>query len=437
MVRFRFVRHSFVKIKKRKIQRFLSSRTKIFWTNLHLNFRFVCVTFFVMKIKRDIEGVVKRAAACYRVVTVMGPRQSGKTTLCRMAFSEKPYISLENPDVQERAIEDPISFLGQYRSSGVVLDEIQNAPELLSFIQGIVDEDDREGQFILTGSHQFSLIEGISQSLAGRTALIRLLPFSIAETEKIKSLEQLDEYIFSGFYPDVWNRGLEPTNYYRDYFETYVQRDLRQMIQIKNLRLFRNFVRLCAGRIGQNFNAANLANNLGVSSHTIQSWVSVLEASYILYLMEPFSGNIGKRLVKSPKLYFYDVGFAAYLLGFGSSDSIFTDRMRGALFENLVVMELLKGRYNQNKEDHLFFYRDKQQHEVDLLLKNGARFDAIEIKSSATFTKEFLKGLGYLKKVMTDSLGASFLVYAGEQSGTIGDVQMVHYKEAVQKILLK
>ena len=388
-----------------------------------------------MKIKREVEDEVKLAAATYRVVTITGSRQSGKTTLCQMAFPKKPYVSLENPDILDRATEDPISFLDQYRDSGVILDEIQNAPSLLSFIQGIVDEDDRAGQFILTGSHQFSLMAKISQSLAGRTTLIRLLPFSIAETEKINSFDRLEEYLLCGFYPDVWRRSLEPERYYRDYFETYVQRDLREMIQVKNLRLFRNFVRLCAGRIGQNFNASNLANNLGVSIHTIQSWISVLEASYILYLMEPFSGNIGKRLLKAPKLYFYDVGFAAYLLGFSSPDALFTDRMRGALFENLVVMELLKARYNRNKEDNLFFYRDKQQHEVDLLLKNGTRFDMAEIKSSATFTKEFLKGLNYLKKMMPESIGASYLVYAGSQTGSVGEVELVHYKKASQKIL--
>lgn len=388
-----------------------------------------------MKIKRAIEDEVRRAASCYRVVTITGPRQSGKTTLCRMAFPEMAYVSLENPDVRDVAAEDPISFLQQYRGGGVILDEIQNAPELLSYIQGLVDEDERSGQFILTGSHQFSLMEGISQSLAGRTALIRLLPFSIAETAGIHRVERLDEYIFRGFYPDVWARGLDPVNYYRDYFETYVQRDVRQMIQVKDLRLFRNFVRLCAGRIGQNFNASNLANNLGVSSHTIQSWVSVLEASYILYLMEPFSGNVGKRLIKSPKLYFYDVGFASYLLGFSDADAIFTDRMRGALFENLVVMELLKGRYNRNQEDNLLFYRDKQQHEVDVLLKNGSQFVGVEIKSSATFTKEFVKGLSYLKKILPESVGASYLVYAGSLTGSVQNVQLVNYQQVTQQIL--
>ena len=382
-----------------------------------------------MKIKRILEQTVKQTAEKYRVVTITGPRQSGKTTLCRMAFPDREYASLENPDVRERAELDPVGFLQQYRKTGVILDEIQNTPELLSYIQGIVDEDERPGQFILTGSHQFSLMEGITQSLAGRTALIRLLPFAIPETESFKKLSQPEEYLLTGFYPEVWNRELNPSEYYRDYFETYVQRDVRQMIQVKDLRIFRNFVRLCAGRIGQLFNASDLANNLGVSSHTIKAWVSVLEASYLVYLMEPFAGNIGKRLIKSPKLYFYDVGFASYLLGLTETEQLFADRMRGPLFENLVVMELLKHRTNQNLDDNLFFYRDQQQHEVDVLMQNGRSFDSIEIKASATFIKEFLKGSELLKKLMTDRLGNSYVVYSGESGGEIRGTRLVNYRE--------
>lgn len=387
-----------------------------------------------MKIKRILEATVKEVAAQYRVVTITGPRQSGKTTLCRMAFPGMPYVSLENPDVLNAVAADPVSFLQYYRASGVVLDEIQNAPELLSYIQGIVDEDEKPGQFILTGSHQFSLMEGISQSLAGRTALIRLLPFSIEESDCIKPFKRLEDHIFKGFYPDVRIRSLDPVSYYRDYFETYVQRDVRQMIQVKDLRLFRNFVRLCAGRIGQNFNASDIANNLGVSSHTVKSWVSVLEASYIIYLMEPFSGNIGKRLVKAPKLYFYDAGVASYLLGFTDPEQIFADRMRGPLFENLVVIELLKNRYNRNLENNLFFYRDSQQHEVDVVLKQGSSLDCIEIKSSAAFTKDFLTELAYVKNLLSDSVRNSYLVYAGDMAGSVQDVQLVNYRNICRVI---
>lgn len=382
-----------------------------------------------MKIKRILEQTVKQTAERVRVVTITGPRQSGKTTLCRMAFPDRDYASLENPDVRERAELDPVGFLRQYRKTGVILDEIQNVPELLSYIQGIVDEDERPGQFILTGSHQFSLMEGITQSLAGRTALIRLLPFSISETESFKKLGRPEEYLLAGFYPEVWNRELNPVEYYRDYFETYVQRDVRQMIQVKDLRIFRNFIRLCAGRIGQLFNASDLANNLGVSSHTIKSWLSVLEASYLVYLMEPFAGNIGKRLIKSPKLYFYDVGFASYLLSLTEPEQIFADRMRGPLFENLIVMELLKNRYNHNLDDNLFFYRDQQQHEVDVLMQNGRLFDSMEIKASATFTKEFLKGSELLKKLIPSRLGNSYVVYSGESGGIIQDTRLVNYRE--------
>lgn len=382
-----------------------------------------------MKIKRILEQTVKQTAEKYRVVTITGPRQSGKTTLCRMAFPDREYASLENPDVRERAELDPVGFLQQYRGTAVILDEIQHVPELLSYIQGIVDEDERPGQFILTGSHQFSLMEGITQSLAGRTALIRLLPFAISETEAFKKPNRPEEYLLAGFYPEVWNRELNPTEYYRNYFETYVQRDVRQMIQVKDLRIFRNFVRSCAGRIGQLFNASDLANNLGVSSHTIKSWVSVLEASYLVYLMEPFTGNIGKRLIKSPKLYFYDVGFASYLLGLTDPDQIFADRMRGPLFENLVVMELLKNRTNHNLDDNLFFYRDQQQHEVDVLMQNGRVFDSMEIKASATFTKEFLKGSQLLKKLMPEKTRNTYVIYSGESAGEIQDTRLVNYRE--------
>lgn len=381
-----------------------------------------------MKIKRELEGVVRDLAEQYRVVTITGPRQSGKTTLCKMVFGDRPYVSLENPDIQAIAEEDPVSFLQRFRKSGVILDEIQNIPELLSYIQGIVDEDEKAGQFILTGSHQFSLMEGISQSLAGRTAMVRLLPFSMAEAGL--SGESSEESLFRGFYPAIWNQSLDPTVYYRNYFETYVQRDVRQMIQVKDLRVFRNFVRLCAGRVGQAFNASEIGNNLGVSSHTVKSWVSVLEASYIVYLMEPFSVNIGKRLVKAPKLYFYDIGFASYLLGFTSPDQIFTDRMRGALFENLVVLELLKTQFNRNCDASLYYYRDKQQHEIDVMIQNGRMFDCVEIKSSATFTKDYLKGISYFKKIQPELLGKSYLVYSGESNGVVKDTKLLNYKDA-------
>ena len=387
-----------------------------------------------MKIKRSIEGTVRRLAEKYRVVTITGPRQSGKTTLCKMAFPGRTYVSLENPDVRDAVAADPVSFLNRHRAAGVVLDEIQNLPQILSYIQGIVDEDEQPGQFILTGSHQFSLMEGISQSLAGRTALVRLLPFSIAETQLVKKTATPEEYLFQGFYPGIWSQSLEPTGYYRDYFETYVQRDVRQILQVKDLRLFRNFVRLCAGRVGQCFNASEIGNNLGVSSHTVKSWLSVLEASYIVHLMEPFSGNFGKRMVKSPKLYFHDVGFAAYLLGFDSPDRIFHDRMRGPLFENMVVTELLKDRFNHNLENNLCFYRDSKQHEIDVLLMHGSRFDCVEIKSSATFTPGFLKGIDYLKRTARGSMEHSYLVYAGDMDGTIRGTELVNYHRLGERI---
>lgn len=383
-----------------------------------------------MKIEREASNVVLESARHYRVVTIIGARQSGKTTLCRMAFKDRPYVTLENPDTREMVEADPVAFLERHRQTGVILDEIQNLPSLLSYIQGIVDEDERPGQFILTGSHQFSLMQGITQSLAGRTTIIRLLPFTIAETEKFRTLDHPEDYLLHGFYPGVWNANLDPTTFYRDYFETYIQRDVRQMLQVKDLRTFQKFVRLCAGRIGQLFNASDLANNLGVSGHTVKSWISVLEASQIIYLMEPFFTNLGKRLVKSPKIYFHDVGLAAYLLGFTSASQIYTDRLRGPLFENMVVSEILKSACNQNREARLAFYRDKQQHEVDVLIPAGRDYVSVEIKSSATFHKEFLKELIYFANIQPEIPDNRFLVYAGETLPPVQGVKLLNFKDA-------
>ncbi len=383
-----------------------------------------------MKVEREAQEVARARARQYRVVTIIGARQSGKTTLCRMAFGDRPYYSLENPDTREIIESDPVSFLERHRKTGVILDEIQNLPMLLSHIQGIVDEDEMPGQFILTGSHQFSLMQGITQSLAGRTTLIHLLPFSFSETEKFRPLSQPDDYLLAGFYPGLWNRNLEPTPFYRDYFETYVQRDVRQMLQVKDLRTFRNFVRLCAGRIGQLFNASDIGNNLGVSGHTVKSWISVLEASQILYLMEPFFANLGKRLIKSPKIYFHDVGLAAYLLGFTSTDQLYTDRMRGPLFENMVVSEILKTACNQNRDYRLAFYRDKQQHEVDVMVPAGRKYDCVEIKSSATFHKDYLKELNDFASAHPEICGERSLVFAGKTAPSVQGVNVLNYKDA-------
>ncbi len=279
------------------------------------------------------------AFAKYPVITITGPRQSGKTTLARNTFTEKPYANLENPVTRQFAEEDPLAFLGQY-PQGAIIDEIQRVPELLSYIQVIVDERRENSLFVLTGSQQFELMHGITQSLAGRTALLKLLPLSIAELATHFS-PGVDEMLFKGFYPRIYDQDIAPDQAYGDYFETYVERDLRQLVNVKNLSLFQRFVKLCAGRCGQLLNLNSLANDTGISHSTAREWMTVLEASYIVFLLQPFHANIGKRLVKSPKIYFYDVGLASWLLGIEEQRQIATHPLRGGLFENMARQQNL------------------------------------------------------------------------------------------------
>ena len=384
-----------------------------------------------MIVQREITGVLKRFSRDYPVVTITGPRQSGKTTLARTAFPDVPYFSFEDPDVRVLAESDPRSFL-EKAGNRAILDEIQRIPKLISYLQGIVDSP-RTGtfpKFILTGSCQFELMGTVTQSLAGRTALIRLLPFSINETRHFKKNYTMDDYLLTGFYPRIYDQKLEPYSAYKFYFETYIQRDLRQLIAIKDLRLFQKFVRLCAGRVGCLFSASALSNEVGVSVPTINSWISVLEASYIIFFLEPWYANIGKRLIKSPKLYFHDVGLAAYLLGIENGKQLERDPARGGLFENMVVSELMKTRCNIGKDQNLYFYRDSNGNEVDVLFQHGNRFVPVEIKSAATYISEFLKGLRYLKKNIADLIDEGFIVYSGDTEQAIGDVQLINWKNA-------
>lgn len=362
-------------------------------------------------ISRTLQPYLLALANQYPVVTVTGPRQSGKTTLCRATFPDKPYANLESPDTRQFAISDPRAFLAQF-PDGAILDEIQRAPELLSYLQVIVDADHRSGLFILTGSQQFEIMTTISQSLAGRTALLKLLPFSIEELAATVPNLSVDRLLVSGFYPRIHDKGLNPTQALGDYLETYVERDLRQLINIKDLGLFEKFVRLCAGRAGQLLNMQELGNEAGVSHTTARAWITLLEASYIIYLLRPWYGNISKRLVKMPKLYFYDVGLASYLLGIEHERHIARHPLRGALFENLAVMEALKYRYHRGKRSNLNFYRDAKGHEVDLVISHGPELLPIEIKSGTTITEDYFKGLRYFGREFSDA-PAGALIYGG------------------------
>lgn len=365
-------------------------------------------------IQRTIEPVLIKLAGQYPVVTITGPRQSGKTTLCRKVFPEYGYVNLEAPDIRSFAIDDPRGFLASH-PDGVILDEIQRAPQLLSYIQAIIDNKRQAGQFILTGSQQFEVMNTISQSLAGRTALLKLLPFSLAELRSAYQPGSIDNLILSGCYPRIHDQQLNPTQAMGDYFETYVERDLRQLSAVKDLSLFERFVRLCAGRTGQLLNLQSLGNDAGISHACARSWLTLLEASYIVFLLQPWYANVSKRLIKSPKLYFYDVGLASYLLGLENETQVSRDPLRGNVFENMVVIEALKFRYNRGKRNNLFFYRDSNGNEVDLLAQQGRDLSAIEIKAGATINPDYFKGLRQFRKTVGEEWNvAAGVVYGGE-----------------------
>jgi predicted AAA+ superfamily ATPase len=378
-------------------------------------------------IQRDIGPEVKQLFGQYPVVTITGPRQSGKTTLAKLIFPELPYYSLENIATRDRALTDPIGFLSNL-TDGVILDEIHRAPDLLSYIQGIVDDYNKPGLFILTGSNQFSMLEHITQSLAGRTAMLKLLPFSFKEVRAISGEMHTNELILRGLYPGIHSRNLNPNKAYRNYYETYIERDLRQIINIKDLDVFRRFVKLCAGRVGQIWNASNLSNDTGVSIHTIQSWISVLQASYIVFLLPPWYGNIKKRLIKSPKLYFHDVGLASYLLDIETEVQLNRDPLRGALFENLIISELMKRRYNQGLDSNLYYYRDRHGNEIDIIAGTRDLLELFEIKSAQTFTKDFLKNLRYMNKLLDRRIKSLTLVYDGKEEGMIENIRLVPFR---------
>lgn len=380
---------------------------------------------------RKMGSELLSMAQAYPVVTVIGPRQSGKTTLVKYLFPQKPYVSLENPDEREFANNDPRGFLERF-PQGAILDEIQRLPKLLSYIQTIVDEFNQKGMYILTGSHQLALHESISQSLAGRTAILKLMPFSLAELANQYSELSLDEYIYRGMYPRIYNDHLNPTKFYRDYMQTYVERDVRQMIHIKDLTLFQHFLKLCAGRIGQIFNSNSLSNELGVNHNTINHWLSIMEASFLIFRLQPYYENFGKRIIKSPKIYFIDTGLAAYLLNIVSVDQVSRDPLRGNLVENFVIADFFKNQFNQGYEPSFYYYRDSNQNEVDLIFKTGSNLIPIEIKSAKTFNEEFLKGLNYFKKISGNRCPMEILIYAGQQEQKIKTASIFNFMHTSQ-----
>ncbi len=377
-------------------------------------------------IKRDIEDTILEAAKYFPVITVTGPRQSGKTTMLRHVFPNLHYYSLEDLDTRNFAMEDPVRFLHLHQE-GMILDEVHNFPELLSYIQGIVDLEP-EKKYILSGSSNFALLKKVSQSLAGRSGVFELMPLSIAEAKNgAVDVSDVDTLLYNGLYPAVCSGKNIPKFLYPSYVKTYLERDVRDLLNVKDMRQFNMFLRLCAGRIGSIYNATEIANEVGVTTKTIQSWTSILQASYVLYLLPPYFENTRKRLTKSPKVYFCDTGLACSLLGIETPEQLAFDKMRGHLFENLVVTEMLKRRLNEGKEANLYFYRDSNQNEIDILVSNPSSIDAIEVKSAMTFSPAFEKALKKVADWITAPVGKRIIVYAGSLEDRNGDIQLLNY----------
>ncbi len=368
-------------------------------------------------LQRACSPFLRKLASQFSVIVITGPRQAGKTTLARAQFPDHPYASLENLDTAARAEDDPRGFLASF-PEGAVIDEIQRVPSLLSYLQQVVDENPRPGAFVLTGSQQFGLMGALAQSLAGRAGLLELLPFSVSELMPRYSgaLIDLDAALWHGWYPPIFDRDLDPELWYSAYISTYLERDVRQVENIRDMAAFRRFLALCAGRTGQLVNLSAIADESGVSHNTIKSWLSVLEASYLVRLVQPFHRNFNKRVVKTPKLHFLDTGLAARLLGIREPSQLATHPARGALFESFVYAELLKRRLNEHAPWDIYFWRDQGGHEVDFVLESGRSLAAIEAKSGSTFHPDQNQGLSMFQELTGKELDRSLLVYGGKES---------------------
>lgn len=387
-----------------------------------------------MIIEREVEPALRELLKGFPVVTVTGPRQSGKTTLTQTVFSGKPYVSLEDPDVRQMALDDPRGFLGRFPDGGV-LDEVQRAPQLMSYLQSRVDDDGRMGLFLLTGSQQFGLMSGITQSLAGRTAFVELLPFSVAELRAAGLMpSSLDAMLFTGAYPPIHDRGLKPPAWLSAYVTAYVERDVRQFVKVQDLESFQRFVRLCAGRCGQLLNLSSLAADCGITHNTAKAWISVLEASYILFLLRPHHANFSKRLVKSPKLYFYDSGLLCWLLGIRQADQLAVHPLRGGIFESFVISELVKAGLNRGERPTLHFWRDSNGNEVDVIADVGPKMLPIEIKSGQTLNRDFFGGLERWQALAGELAATPALVYGGSGTLVHRDIKVYGW-DAVGRVL--
>jgi uncharacterized protein len=367
-----------------------------------------------LPIPRVATQAARERLAGFPILTITGPRQSGKTTLSRLLAPDLPYLSLEDPDTRAFAEEDPRSFLRQI-AGGAILDEVQRAAGLFSYLQGVVDADGRMGRFILTGSSQFELIESITQSLAGRSSLLTLLPFSMSELQQVdRAPRSVDDLLYAGLFPPIYDRQVEPRVWLQDYIGTYLERDVRQILNIQDLAAFQRFVQLCAGRVGQLLNLSSLAADSGVDRRTAEAWLSVLQASHLVFLVRPWFNNASKRFIKTPKLYFCDPGLAAWFLGVRNASHVTAHPQRGALFENWVMTELLKAQTNSGQKPALYFLRDKEGHEIDALIETGPdAFQAVEVKSGETIASDSFKGLDYWRGQLSDKKLMPWLIHGG------------------------
>lgn len=366
-------------------------------------------------IPRQIAPMIKAQKSKFPVLAVTGPRQSGKTTLLRELFADYRYISLENPDLRTFATDDPIAFLNRYDNK-VILDEVQRVPELFSYIQGRVDESRTMGQYVLSGSQNFHLLNNITQTLAGRVALFKLLPFDFVE---LKSNGMLDHSAavaaVKGFYPAIYDRGIDPAVFYANYIQTYIEKDVTELMNIRNLKVFRTFLGLCAGRAGQLVNFSALANECDISHNTAKAWLSILESSYIIFLLQPYHQNFNKRLVKSPKLYFYDTGLLNFLLGHKTAADLEENRLKGNVFENMIVAEYQKKNHHQYLHEDYYFWQDSNANEVDLLMKKGEGFSVFEIKATQTLSPGLFKEMDRFEDISAPAKVEKTLIYGGKE----------------------
>lgn len=383
-------------------------------------------------IPRTAHNTLMRLAKGFPVLAITGPRQSGKTTLAKSAFPDKPYLTLEDPDTRLFAENDPRGLLASY-PEGLILDEAQRAPQIFSYLQGVVDNHLVSGKYILTGSQQFGLLSGITQSLAGRVGMVQLLPFAMDELLAAGILpDTADQLMLYGMYPPLYDRDLAPADWFPAYINTYIERDVRQLINVRDLSAFQRFVRMCAARCGQLLNLSSLATDCGISHNTAAAWLSVLEASYIIFLLRPHFSNFNKRLVKTPKLYFLDTGLAAWLLGIREQGQMAFHAQRGALFENLVITEFLKGRFNQGQQADLYFWRDSRGLEVDLLLDDGASLTPVEIKSGQTIAADSLTSLKKWCELSGTTESPALLVYGGNRELANGNIAIIPWRKLAE-----